>query len=146
MKYSERLKYLLKDIFQASGCLLIIVAILLGINSTEIIHTSLLWKIIIIALAFTFYKIAFANNLDLGKRNQLIYFTICSLLADIIVILWLWLFAQPVPAVDNELMLIYVIIIIVVKGAVYAMMYIDGQKEARQLNEKLSEYKNISRE
>lgn len=146
MKYSECLKYLLKDIFQASGCLLIIAAILLGVNSTEIIQTSLLWKIIIIALAFTFYKFAFVNNLDLGKRNQLIYFTICSLLADIIVILWLWLFAQPVPAVDNELMLIYVIIIIVVKGAVYAMMYIDGQKEARQLNEKLSEYKNISRE
>jgi len=146
MKYSDCFKYLLKDIFQASGCLVIIAAILLGVNSTEIINTSLLWQIIIIALAFTLYKFAFANNLDLGKRNQLIYFTICSLFADIIVVLWLWLFAQPVPAVDNELMLIYVIIIIVVKTAVYAMMYIDGQKEARQLNEKLSEYKNISRE
>jgi hypothetical protein len=145
MKYSECFKILLKDIFQASGCLLVIAAVILGVNSTEIIHASLLWMIIIIALAFTLYKFAFANNLDLGKRNQLIYFTMCSLLADIVVILWLWLFTQPVPAVDNEIMLIYVIIIILVKGAVYAMMYIDGQKEARQLNEKLSEYKNISR-
>lgn len=145
MKYGECFKFLLKDIFQASGCLLVIAAIILGVNSLEIIHTSLLWKIIIIALAFTLYKFAFVNNLDLGKRNQLIYFTFCSLLADIVVILWLWLFTQPVPAVDNEIMLMYVIIIIVVKGAVYAMMYIDGQKEARQLNEKLSEYKNISR-
>lgn len=146
MKYKECLKHLLKDIFQASGCLLIIAAMLLGANSIEIIDTSLLWQIIIIALAYTLYKFAFANNLDLGKRDQLISFTICSILADIIVVLWLWLFAQPVPAVDNELMIAYIIIIIVVKGAVYAMMYTDGQKEARQLNEKLGEYKNISRE
>lgn len=146
MKYNECLKPLLKDIFQASGCLLIIAAILLGANSIEIINTSLLWQIIIIALAYTLYKFAFANNLDLGKRDQLISFTICSILADIIVVVWLWLFTQPVPAVDNELIIIYIIIIIVVKGAVYAMMYTDGQKEARQLNERLGEYKNTSRE
>jgi undecaprenyl pyrophosphate phosphatase UppP len=146
MKYNECLKHLLKDIFQTSGCLLIVAAILLGVNSIETINASLLWQIIIIALAYTLYKFAFANNLDLGKRDQLISFTICSILADIIVVLWLWLFTQPVPAVGNEQMIIYIIIIIVVKGAVYAMMYMDGKKQARQLNEKLNEYKNISRE
>jgi hypothetical protein len=33
-------------------------------------------------------------------------------------------------------------VILIVKGAVFAMMYIDGQRQAKQLNEKLSEYKN----
>lgn len=146
MKYHECLKHLLKDIVQASGCMLIIAAILLGIHSIESINTSLLWQIIIAALAYAFYKFAFINNLDLGKRNQLIIFTLCSTVATIIVLLWLWLFTQPVIVVDNERILLYVIIVIVVKGAVYAMMYIDGQKQARQLNEKLSEYRNISRE
>lgn len=146
MEFHKCLKYFLKNIFQASGCLLIIAAILLEANSIASINTSLLWQILMLALAYTFYKYAFANNLDLGKRDQLISFTICSTVASVIVVLWLWLFTRPVPAVDSEMMLIYLSIIIVVKGAVYAMMYFDGQKQARQLNEKLSEYKPVSRE
>lgn len=143
MELSQYLKYFLKEIFKACGCLMILVSMFFGINSIETIKTSLLWQIIMIASAYTLLKFAFVNNLDLGKKTQLILFTICSTLADIIIVLWLCLFS---PNIDSNLITIYIIIILIVKGAVFAMMYIDGQKQAKQLNEKLSDYKKDTSE
>jgi undecaprenyl pyrophosphate phosphatase UppP len=139
MRLSQYLKHVLNDIFKACGCLMIVTSIFSGINSIEAIKISMLWQIIIIASAYTFFKFAFVNNLDLGKKAQLIVFTICSTLADIMVVLWLWLFS---PNAERNLVIVYIIVILFVKGAVFTMMYIDGQKQAKQLNEKLSEYKN----
>lgn len=138
MRFSQYLKYFLKDTFKASGCLMIITAIFLELNSIETIKTSLLWQIIVIASAYTFFKFAFVNNLDLGKKAQLIIFIICSTLANIMVVLWLYLIS---PNIDSNLIIMYIIAILIVKGAAFAMMYIDGQEQAKQLNEKLSEYK-----
>ncbi|MBP2631024.1 MAG: hypothetical protein H6Q70_1652 [Firmicutes bacterium] len=55
------------------------------------------------------------------------------------VVLWLCLFS---PNIDSDVVILYILVILIVKGAVFAMMYIDGQRQAKQLNEKLSEYKN----
>lgn len=139
MRLSQFLKQFLKEFFTACGCLMIIASIFLGINSIDTIKASLLWKMVIIAAAFTLFKFSFANNLDLGKKNQLILFTIFTTLADIMVVLWLCLFS---PNIDSNIVILYIIVILIVKGAVFAMMYIDGQRQAKQLNEKLSEYKN----
>lgn len=139
MRLSQFLKQFLKEFFTACGCLMIIASIFLGINSIDTIKTSLLWQMVIIAAAFTLFKFSFANNLDLGKKNQLILFTIFTTLADIMVVLWLCLFS---PNIDSNIVILYIIVILIVKGAVFAMMYIDGQRQAKQLNEKLSEYKN----
>lgn len=139
MILSRFLKQFLKEFFTACGCLMIIASIFLGINFIETIKTSLLWQIIIVAAAFTLFKFSFANNLDLGKKNQLILFAILTTLADIMIVLWLCLFS---PNIDSNLVIIYIIVILIVKGAVFAMMYLDGQRQAKQLNEKLSEYKN----
>lgn len=139
MRLSQYLKHFLKDTFKASGCLMIITVIFLELNSIETIKTSLLWQIIVIASAYTFFKFAFVNNLDLGKKAQLILFIICSTLANIMVVLWLYLIS---PNIDSNLIIMYIIVILIVKGAAFAMMYIDGQEQAKQLNEKLTEYKN----
>ena len=139
MRLSQYLKQFLKEFFTACGCLMIIASIFWEINSIDTIKTSLLWQMIIIAAAFTLFKFSFANNLDLGKKNQLILFTIFTTLADIMVVLWLCLFS---PNIDSDIVILYIIVILIVKGAVFAMMYIDGQRQAKQLNEKLSEYKN----
>jgi L-asparagine transporter-like permease len=139
MNLSQYLKQFLKEFFTACGCLMIVASIFLWINSIETIKTTLLWQIIIIASAFTFFKFSFANNLELGKKNQLILFMIFTTLADIMVVLWLCLFS---PNIDSNLVILYIIVILIVKGAVFAMMHIDGQRQAKQLNEKLSEYKN----
>lgn len=139
MRLNQFLKQFLKEFFTACGCLVIIASIFLGINSIDTIKISMLWQMIIIAAAFTLFKFSFANNLDLGKKNQLILFTILTTLADIMVVLWLCLFS---PNIDSNIVILYIIVILMVKGAVFAMMYIDGQRQAKQLNEKLSEYKN----
>ncbi|MEG6586775.1 hypothetical protein [Dendrosporobacter sp. 1207_IL3150] len=139
MQFSNYLKYFLTDIFQASGLLIIITLIFLGINSIETIEASLLWQIIILACIYTLYKFAFANKLDLGKKAHLISFTICSALATTLVIVWLSLLN---PTIEKNLIIIYIVVNLFVKVSVYAMMYIDGQNQARQLNEKLSYYKN----
>lgn len=139
MMLSQYLKHFLKEMCNACGCLMFAASIFFGVNNIDTIKTSLLWQIIIIASAYTLFKFAFVNNLDLGKKDQLILFTIYSTLADIMVILWLCLFS---PNIDSNLIILYIIVILIVKGAVFTMMYIDGQKQAKQLNEKLNEYKN----
>ena len=139
MRLNQYLRHFMGDTLKASGCLMIIATIFWGLNSITTIKTSLLWQIIVIASAYTLFKFAFVNNLELGKKAQLILFTICSTLADIMVVIWLYLFS---PNVDSNLIIMYIIVILIVKGGVFAMMYIDGQEQAKQLNEKLSEYKN----
>lgn len=141
MKISKYLKLLVKDFFTTSGFLIVITAIFLNLYLVETIKSSLLWQIILLSLAYTFFKFAFVNKYDFGKKVQMINFTIFSVLADLTVLLWLWLFS-PSKIVDINLMIIYTIVILLVKGMVYVMMYIDGNKQAKQLNEKLSEYKN----
>ena len=145
MKINKYLGCFFKDLLTACGALMIIVSLFLMTHSTEIIKTSLLWQIILIASAYTFFKFAFVNKYELSKKAQLISFTICSTLADIMVVLWLCLFS-PGKITDKNLIVIYIIVIFIVKGAVYTMMYLDGHKQAKQLNEKLGEYNNNSGE
>ena len=140
MNFCQYVKHFLSDVFAVCGCLMLVALIFWSINSIEIIQTSFLWQIITITLVYTLFKFAYVNNFDLGKKAQLISFTVCTTLADLMVVLWLYLFS---PITDKNLFVIYVVIILIVKGAVYAMMYVDGQHQAKQLNEKLREYKNI---
>ena len=141
MKISKYLGYILKDFFAAYGCLMVIVAMYLAIYSTETISTSLLFQIILAASAYTLFKFALVNKYELGKKAQMISFTVCFILADVMILIWLWFFS-PGKILDKNLLILYFLIILVVKGAVYAMMYIDSQAQAKQLNEKLREYKN----
>lgn len=143
MKISKYLTCMLKDFFMAYGCLAIIASIFLGIYSLETMRSALLWQLILIAAAYTLFKFAFANKYELPKKAQLVNFTLCSILASIMVVLWLFLFS-PSKMMDKSLLLMYVSVILVVKGAVYAMMYADGHKQAKQLNEKLNEYRETA--
>ena len=143
MKFSKYLKGFMKEFSIAYGCLMVIAVIFLSVYSIETISTSLLWQLIMAAAAFTFVKFAFVNKYDLGKKSQMSNFFICSTLADLIVVLWLFFFS-PGRINDKSLILIYIIVILIVKGVVYAMTYIDGQTQAKLVNEKLSEYKKGS--
>ncbi|MBK1810021.1 DUF3021 domain-containing protein [Clostridium sp. YIM B02505] len=140
MKISEYLKIMLKDFFKAFGFLMIIVTIYLSSNSITILGTSLLWQIILLSSGYVFFKFAFVNKYDLDKKTQNINLFICSTLADVVILVWLWLFS-PNRAVDSSTMILYAIIIFSVKVLVFSMMHIDGQAQAKQLNEKLNEYK-----
>jgi hypothetical protein len=141
MKTSKYLGCFLKDFFTAYGFLMVISAMFLVIYSTETITASLPVQIILVALSFTFFKFAFVNKYELEKKAQRISFAICFLLADMPIVLWLFFFS-PGKLVDLSVLLAYIIVILIVKGAVCAMMYIDGNRQAKQVNEKLREYKN----
>lgn len=135
----------LKDFFTIFGFFMMIVMFYFALESTASINVSLIWQVIIVASSFTFFKYAFVNKYDLGKKAQLISFFVCSTLADILIILWMFLFS-PGKTADKNIMFVYIIIILIVKGAVYAMINYDGYIQAKQLNGKLNEYKNISSE
>ncbi|MBL4930702.1 DUF3021 family protein [Clostridium paridis] len=140
MEIREYLKSMVKDFITACGFLMVLMAIYLGLYSITEINVSFLFQIIIIALSFTFYKFAFINKFELKEKANIINFSICTTLADIMIIVWLWLFS-PRNIIDNENIVVYIIIIFVVKAVVFAMMYINGREEAKELNEKLNEYK-----
>jgi hypothetical protein len=53
-------------------------------------------------------------------------------------IAWLWLFTTNT-MLDKNLFITLISVILVVEIMVHGMMYIDGRKEARQLNVKLGE-------
>ncbi|MDF2612422.1 MAG: hypothetical protein K0S71_208 [Clostridia bacterium] len=139
MKISQYLGYFLKDFFTALGCLLIMVMMVLGFYSIEVINTSLHWQITLAALAYTFFKFALVNKFELEGKTQMINLCVCLSLADMMIILWLWFFA-PNKMVNTEVMIAYIIIAFIVHGIVYAMMYIDGHRQAKQLNERLNTY------
>lgn len=141
MKISKYLMCFLKDLFATCGFLMIIATIFLEIYSVKISNTSLLWQILLIASAYTFFKFALVNKYELEKNAQLISFCVCFILADVMVILWL-VFFSPGKLVNTDLIIIYIAAVLVVKGGVYAMLYSDSHKQAKRLNEKLNEYKN----
>ena len=127
MKISKYLRYLAKDFFLACICLTVINAIFLMGSTTETIKVSLLWQIVLFALTYTFFKAALANKYELEKKAQMINFAICFTLADLPLLLWLWFFG-PIQLVTINLIVSYIIMILIVKGMVYAMMYSDGKK------------------
>ena len=141
MKLSKYLMFVLKDFIVACGSLMILVLLILTLNSIDTINTSLLWQIVLGASVYTFFKNALVNTHELEKRTEMITFCICFVLADVMLLLWLWFFSAN-SNMDSGMLVAYLIVIVSVKGLVYAMMYSDGKNEAKQLNEKLSEYRD----
>jgi hypothetical protein len=140
MKISKYVGYFLKDFFTACGCIMVVISLFLTIYSTQTIDSSVLFQIILVGLSYTFFKFALVNKYELEKKAHMISFATCFMLADMPIVIWLWLFS-PSKIVDINVLLAYIIIIFIVKGMVFAMMYIDGNKQAKQINEKLSENK-----
>jgi predicted neutral ceramidase superfamily lipid hydrolase len=145
MKISEYLGYILKDFFLAYGCLIAFAALCLNIYSIGAVDTSLLCQLMLAASSYTFFKFALVNKYELSKTAQMISFYICFILADMMILIWLWFFS-PGKIMNRELTIMYFIIILVVKGGVYAMMHIDGRAQAKKVNEKLSEYNSDENE
>ncbi|MCE3200151.1 hypothetical protein JI735_20880 [Paenibacillus sonchi] len=139
MKTGKFVSHIVKDWFAVCGCVTILVAIVQFLSSTGSVKASILWQIIVAASAFTCFKYALVSTPGLGKKAQTFCFYICFLLADVFVIVWLWLFSSG-PFRENERFLPFLITSLVIKGMVYTMLHIDGQKEAKRLNEKLGEY------
>lgn len=139
MQVSQYIKPIVSDIFKTCGCLMIAMALFLGINSPEIIRPVLLWQIIVLAAAFALFKAAFTNPYNLTGKRQLAVFFTCTILANILIVLWL---AMTGNNTDSSLLISYIVVILLVKGAVFAMMCIDSENEAKRINEKLSEYKS----
>jgi hypothetical protein len=139
MKISKYLGQFFKEPFTAYGCLMVITAIFLEIYFKGTTSTSIFRQILLIASAYTFFKFALVNRYDLGKKAQMISFYICFILADIMIISWIWFFS-PGKLVNKDYLIIYVIVFLVIKVLVYIMMHIDGRAQAKQLNERLKEY------
>ena len=144
MTISKYFKNLFENFFMACGCLMTIVTIFMVIYSAEIIKISLIWQIILVAFAYAFLKLAFVNEDELGKKVQMLFFIINLSLAEVIVMIWL-LFFSPGRIMNINLIMVYIFSLIIVKGLVYKMMYINGEKHAKQINEKLIEYRSGER-
>lgn len=140
MKFERYIGSLIKDFIMIYGFLMVIISGFLALISANVITLSIIWQIIIVTAAFTLYKFAFVNKLDLGKKAHLISFFICATLGDLLIIFWLFVFTPG--RIDRpSLMISYIIILIVVKVMVYSMLYQNGKMQARQFNEKLTEIK-----
>ena len=141
MKINEYLGDFFKEFLAACGFLTIVSAVFFEASSKDAIITSMFWQIIIGASVYSFFKFAFTNKYNFQKKLQLMNFTIFSALADIMIILWLYLFSTN-RFVNRSLIAIYIIAILGAKAFVYVMMYINDKTQAKQINEKLKDYKN----
>jgi hypothetical protein len=142
VKIGKYLAYTLKDFLTALGGLVVIAVIYFSMHSIVTISTSLLYQLILGASAFTFFKNAFSNKHEFNKKAQSISFCVCLILADIIILIWM-LFFSPGRITDRNLILAYFAVLIISEAAVYAMTYLDGRAQEKQLNRKLSEYKQL---
>lgn len=139
MKTSNYVSSIMRDFFVACGCLFILTEVILAMSLTKTINSSLLWQITLAASAFISFKYALIDTPELSKKAQLISFYVFFLLADVFIIVWLWFFSTG-QLIEKGILIPFIIIILIVKLAVYTMQYIDGRKEAKLLNEKLSAY------
>lgn len=119
----------LRDFLIACVCLLIVIALLMGGSFIKSFNLSILWQVMLIASAFVFFKLAFVNKYGLEKKSQAINFLVFSIPADIMVILWMYLYS-PSKVLNPTLIGIYIIVILIVKAIVYAMMLSDNKKHA----------------
>lgn len=135
------LGHLRKDFFTACGYLTGAAAIFLALNSVTVISTTLLWQIVLTALAFTLFKFAFVNQYGLDDRAQMYSYFICALLADIALAVLLNYFS---PGGEHNLsgFLTLILVFLVMKALVYPMMYMNAKEQAREFNHKLLLYKN----
>lgn len=141
MKISKYVGDLLRDFFMNYGFLVVVSLIVGGIHSKDMFEISLLCQVMLGASAFTLFKFAFTSKYDLSKKAQTINFCICSVIGNLLVVLWLWIFST-----DNlSLLAMYIVVIIVVKAFVFTMMYINGNAEAKLVNDRLNQYKKISK-
>jgi hypothetical protein len=124
---TSKLTDFLKDFFISCLCLSIIVAILIGSSFIKSFNSSFIWQIVLIGGAYSFFKIAFINKYALEKKAQATNFVIFSTLADFMIILWLFLYS-PSKVVNSTFIILCIIVILIVKGAYYAMVYSDNKK------------------
>lgn len=132
------------DLLVACGFLLVASTLILALNSKETVSLSLLWQLLLAAGARTFFKYGLINTEGLRPKAQFWAFCIFMLLADTMILLWLCFFS-PNP-LGKELMLPFILTFVVVKAVVYPFMYMDGKREAEELNQKLKVYKNADPE
>lgn len=145
MKISQYILKLLKDLVLNYGFLLFVGTIYLVLIGSEVLSVSVLIQFFILASAYTFYKFAFMNQFDFGKKAQWINLMVCTSVADIMIIIWLYFFS-PASIMDTDLLIIYIVVVVLAHVAVYAMLYHNGLVQAKQLNEKLTEYKLANEE
>jgi Ca2+/Na+ antiporter len=93
------------------------------------------------SLAYVFFKLAFINKNDINKKVRLITFNVFLTLSELMILLWL-LFFSPGKVMNINLLLAYIFALVIVKFLVYTMMSINGEKEAKLINEKLIKYKS----
>lgn len=144
MSIIKYIKSILKNYFQATGCLMTFYLIFSWMYRVESIEISILGQILFIALAYAFLKLAFVSEDELGKRGQLIYFNVNLSIAEVILLSWL-LFFSPGKIMDINLLILYIVVIAAAKILVYKMMRINGEKNAKLINQKLIENRNIQR-
>lgn len=140
IKTSKYLSFFVRDLLTACGFLSVLAAVVLALNATDTINSSLFLQLFLGASAFTCFRYALVNTYEVEKRAQTISFYIFFILADVFVILWLWLFATGPRMLDSGVLVPFVIVVLVIKTMVYTMMHIDGKREAKQMNQKLNEY------
>jgi hypothetical protein len=140
MKIGKYLTYFLRDLFVESVVLVAVVSILSMLFSTNTINGSILLQIVIGALGFNFFKFAFIEKYEQGRKEQLINFFVNTSLGDLMIILWLYLFSTD-RQLSPEVALTWIIILIVVKIVVFYMMSKDSLDQVKQLNQKFSEMK-----
>lgn len=139
MKVGQYVGFLVKDFLLACSCVLIVVLLALPLGSVEVVRASSLWQIVFAGAIYALVKNAFIETHELGRRAQIVSFFVCSTLANIIGVFWLWRFAPG--TMSGGLALGLLIAILIVKGGTYAMMHADGRREAKQVNERLQAYR-----
>lgn len=144
MSISKYLKNILRNFFISSGCLITITTIISWMYGLERIEISQVGQILFMSLAYAFLKLAFVSEDELGKRGQLIYFNVNLSIAEVILLSWL-LFFSPGKIMDINLLILYIVVIGAAKILVYKMMRINGEKNAKLINLKLIENRNIQR-
>lgn len=147
MRINTYLGYMAKDFLQVCGAVTLLFAAALSVFSWDWANDSLLIQVLLISAGITCFKYALANKYEqqLPKLVQRISFMVTFVMADLFIVLWLWLYS-PGKLMDQTLMLGLIIVVVLGKGLVYYLMYQEDRRQAKAFNVKLDAFKKGKRE
>lgn len=131
---------LLKDFLIATGFLTLVTSVFVALSALTTVPPVYLCRILLLAGAFTLYRHAFVPKFELPETAQALSFFLCSLGADILIVVLLFFFS-PGRLYDMTLFFLYLAVMLLIKGAVYAMMRQNGRQQAAELNDRLNAFK-----
>lgn len=139
MKEYRLLRDMMRQFFAIVTGIFLGTATFLTVFSIEVVNSSLLWQVFLVALVTALAGFIYCSRRELSKKAFLTRQALHFLAIITILLIAAYLFGW-ISFADTRLVVVFLVFVVLVYALVSVFIYTAGQKQIKRLNEKLSEY------